>query len=82
MVGALTMWVAAGALASASLVVLRAATQVALWCFVATVFAAVSHALMALSAGEHSLGWTASTVAWALRYGNWFVRPRIDGRPG
>jgi uncharacterized protein involved in response to NO len=28
------------------------------------------------------LAWTASTVAWALRYGNWFVRPRIDGRPG
>jgi uncharacterized protein involved in response to NO len=257
-VGALTMWVAAGALASGSLVILRAATQVALWGFVATVFAAVSHrmipffsasalprldawrpmwmlwlmvsvlwfealgalaalvwgplgaplcwtqvaielpagvvllwlasrwgavrslkirmlamlhggfvwlglaltlaavshALMALSAGVHSLGlapthaltmgylgatllamatrvssghsgrslavdniawalywllqaavllrivaalwpalgtlftllavlaWTASTVAWALRYGNWFVRPRIDGRPG
>jgi uncharacterized protein involved in response to NO len=257
-VGALTMWVAAGALASGSLVVLRAATQVALWGFVATSFATVSHrmipffsasalprldawrpmwmlwlmvsvlcfealgalaallwgplgaplrwtqvaielpagvvllwlasrwgavrslkirmlamlhggfvwlglaltlagvshALMALSAGVHSLGlapthaltmgylgatllamatrvssghsgrslavdniawalywllqaavllrivaalwpalgtpftllavlaWTASTVAWALRYGNWFVRPRIDGRPG
>ena len=28
------------------------------------------------------LAWTTATVAWALRYGGWFVRPRIDGRPG
>ncbi len=28
------------------------------------------------------LAWTAATVAWALRYGTWFLRPRIDGRPG
>jgi uncharacterized protein involved in response to NO len=28
------------------------------------------------------LAWTAATVAWALRYGMWFLRPRIDGRPG
>ena len=45
-VGALTMWVAAAALASGSLVVLRAATQVALWGFVATVFATVSHRMI------------------------------------
>lgn len=28
------------------------------------------------------LAWTTATVAWALRYGRWFVRPRVDGRPG
>lgn len=28
------------------------------------------------------LAWTTATVAWAWRYGGWFVRPRIDGRPG
>jgi len=28
------------------------------------------------------LAWAAATVGWALRYGNWFVRPRVDGRPG
>ncbi len=28
------------------------------------------------------LAWTVATVGWALRYGGWFGRPRIDGRPG
>ncbi|MEI2677946.1 MAG: NnrS family protein [Burkholderiaceae bacterium] len=28
------------------------------------------------------LAWATATVAWALRYGRWFVRPRVDGRPG
>lgn len=45
-VGALTMWVAAGALAGADVALLRAATQVALWCFVATVFVTVSHRMI------------------------------------
>lgn len=26
--------------------------------------------------------WTAATGAWAIRYGRWFGRPRLDGRPG
>ncbi len=26
--------------------------------------------------------WTAATLGWALRYGSWFGRPRLDGRPG
>lgn len=26
--------------------------------------------------------WAAATVGWAVRYGGWFGRPRIDGRPG
>lgn len=29
-----------------------------------------------------ALLWTAACVGWALRYGNWFGRPRADGRPG
>ena len=28
------------------------------------------------------LTWAAATVGWAVRYGGWFGRPRIDGRPG
>jgi uncharacterized protein involved in response to NO len=26
--------------------------------------------------------WVIATTGWALRYGNWLVRPRVDGRPG
>lgn len=26
--------------------------------------------------------WTIATVGWAIRYGRWFGRPRVDGRPG
>lgn len=26
--------------------------------------------------------WTVATVGWAVRYGRWFGRPRLDGRPG
>ena len=51
-VGALTMWVAAGALATGHELVLRAATQVALWCFVASVFAAVSHRMLPFFSGS------------------------------
>lgn len=29
-----------------------------------------------------ALAWTVATVGWALRYGGWYGRPRIDGRPG
>jgi uncharacterized protein involved in response to NO len=29
-----------------------------------------------------ALGWAACMVAWALRYGSWYGRPRLDGRPG
>lgn len=28
------------------------------------------------------LAWTVATVGWAVRYGGWYGRPRIDGRPG
>ncbi|WP_114970152.1 NnrS family protein [Rhodoferax ferrireducens] len=26
--------------------------------------------------------WSLATVGWAVRYGRWFGRPRLDGRPG
>ena len=26
--------------------------------------------------------WSVATVGWAVRYGRWFGRPRLDGRPG
>lgn len=29
-----------------------------------------------------ALAWVAATLGWAVRYGNWFLRPRADGRPG
>jgi uncharacterized protein involved in response to NO len=45
-VGAATMWVAAGALVTGEVALLRCATQIALWCFVATVFVIVSHRMI------------------------------------
>ena len=43
----------------------------------------------AVAGGRHGrsrvlavLAWATAAVGWALRYGNWFVRPRVDGRPG
>jgi uncharacterized protein involved in response to NO len=33
-------------------------------------------ALLAISA------WSVATIGWAIRYGGWFGRPRVDGRPG
>jgi uncharacterized protein involved in response to NO len=29
-----------------------------------------------------ALAWAAACTGWALRYGNWLGRPRVDGRPG
>jgi uncharacterized protein involved in response to NO len=29
-----------------------------------------------------AVAWAFACVGWALRYGNWFGRPRVDGRPG
>ncbi len=43
----------------------------ALWPAAATVLT-----LLAIAA------WVAATVGWAIRYGGWYGRPRIDGRPG
>jgi uncharacterized protein involved in response to NO len=28
------------------------------------------------------LAWAAATAGWAIRYGGWFGRPRVDGRAG
>lgn len=43
----------------------------ALWPAASTTFT-----LLAIAA------WTVATVGWAVRYGRWFGRPRLDGRPG
>jgi uncharacterized protein involved in response to NO len=32
--------------------------------------------------GAAALGWAVACTAWALRYGSWMGRPRVDGRPG
>lgn len=32
--------------------------------------------------GAAAVAWAAVASAWAVRYGNWYGRPRIDGRPG
>lgn len=45
-VGAITLWAAVLALAIGSDLMLRVATQLGLWCFVATVFAVVSHRMI------------------------------------
>lgn len=45
-VGAACLWVAALAMALDQVLWLRSATQVALWCFVATTFAVVSHRML------------------------------------
>jgi len=29
-----------------------------------------------------ALAWAGAVVAWAVRYGTWYGRPRVDGRPG
>lgn len=44
----------------------------------AALWAPAHDAAVALAA----LGWAGCAVGWALRYGRWFGRPRIDGRPG
>lgn len=45
---------------------------------IAAIWPAISTALTLLAI----LAWTMATVGWAVRYGSWFGRPRLDGRPG
>lgn len=52
--------------------------QVAVLLRVASSLGADSGLLVLLAA----LAWAVACVAWALRYGGWLGRPRIDGRPG
>jgi uncharacterized protein involved in response to NO len=77
-VGALTMWVAAAALFVGDESLLRAATQVALWCFVATVFAAVSHRMVPFfSASALPLldAWRPMGLLWLIVGALWFEAP-------
>jgi uncharacterized protein involved in response to NO len=77
-VGALTMWVAAAALLMGFEPLLRAATQVALWCFVGTVFAAVSHRMIPFfSASALPLldAWRPMGLLWVIVGALWFEAP-------
>jgi uncharacterized protein involved in response to NO len=77
-VGAATMWVAAGALVVGHETLLRAATQVALWCFVATVFAAVSHRMLpffSATALPRLDAWRPMWLLWVMVASLWFEAP-------
>jgi uncharacterized protein involved in response to NO len=77
-VGALTMWVAAAALLVGNESLLRAATQVALWCFVATVFAAVSHRMIpffSASALPALDAWRPMALLWLIVGALWLEAP-------
>lgn len=58
------------------------------WVLQTAVLLRVLAALWATGSGSTALTllaillWTVATVGWALRYGGWFGRPRVDGRPG
>ncbi|MEO8060738.1 MAG: NnrS family protein [Burkholderiales bacterium] len=78
LVGATSMWVAAAALATGHEPLLRAATQVALWCFVATVFAAVSHRMIPFfSAGAVPAldAWRPMALLWLIVGALWLEAP-------
>ena len=77
-VGAATMWIAAGALAAGAETVLRSATQVAIWCFVATVFAAVSHRMLPFFSGSALPwldAWRPMWLLWAMVAALWLEAP-------
>jgi uncharacterized protein involved in response to NO len=77
-VGAATMWVAASALATGHETVLRAATQVALWCFVGTVFAAVSHRMIPFFSGSalpRLDAWRPMWLLWVMVAALWLEAP-------
>ena len=55
------------------------------WTLQAAVLLRVASALLPAVAPLLLLGvaaWAVAAVGWALRYGGWLGRPRIDGRPG
>ena len=56
------------------------------WLLQLAAFLRIAAALPAAGAMEFTLAaaivWTAVLAAWALRYGSWYGRPRLDGRPG
>ena len=77
-VGALTMWVAAAALVTGHQALLRAATQVAIWCFVGTVFAAVSHRMLPFFTGSALPlldAWRPMWLLWLIVTALWLEAP-------
>ncbi len=74
-VGVATLWTCAVALALNSELMLRAATQLGLWCFVATVFAVVSHRMIPFfSASAIPLldAWRPMWLLWVMLGMLWF----------
>ena len=77
-VGAATMWVAAAALVTGHQALLRAATQVAIWCFVGTVFAAVSHRMLPFFTGSALPlldAWRPMGLLWLIVTALWLEAP-------
>ena len=77
-VGAATMWVAAAALATGHEALLRAATQVAIWCFVGSVFAAVSHRMLPFFTGSALPlldAWRPMWLLWVIVTALWLEAP-------
>ncbi len=77
-VGALALWIAAAALAVGEVTAVRAATQLALWGFLAPVFATVSHRMIpfftasALPALE---AWRPNALLWLMVAALWLQLP-------
>jgi len=77
-VGAATMWVAAAALVMGDQTLLRAATQIAIWCFVGTVFAAVSHRMLPFFTGSALPlldAWRPMWLLWVIVSALWLEAP-------
>ena len=49
---------------------------------IATAFGASGSSWVHSILSASALAWLVAVGAWAVRYGNWFGRPRVDGRPG
>lgn len=77
-IGAAAMWVAAWSLATGEVTVLRAATQVALWGFIAPVFVAVSHRMIpffSASALPVLDAWRPMWLQWVMLGAVWLEAP-------
>ena len=77
-VGALALWAAAAALALGDITVLRGATQLALWGFLAPVFATVSHRMIPFftaSALPALDAWRPNALLWVMLAVLWLQLP-------
>jgi len=68
-IGGVALWIAAAAVFTDQVPLLRSATQLALWCFIATVFAVVSHRMLPFfTAGVLPFldAWRPAWLLWAI----------------